>query len=86
MITITGIGQFDESNPVWEQSEEVKNFLLPIIDRFNSMNCIEFDEFDRPLKWIFEGNGIRLTYTRVYQEESYQRMVKDHQYVVTSIL
>ena len=85
MITIQGIGQFDETKPIWEQSEEVKNFLLPIVDSLNSMNCIEFDSFDRPLKWAWEGNGIRLTYGRVYQEQSYQRMVQEHNYVVTSI-
>lgn len=85
MVTITGIGTFDQALPVWEQSEEVKNFLLPIIDNFNSLNCIEFDAFDRPLKWQFEGNVIRLTYAREYQEESHQRMVKAHNYIVTAI-
>lgn len=86
MITIKSVGQFDETKPVWEQSEEVKNFLLPIIDGLNSINCIEFDSFDRPLKWKFEGSGIRLTYERVYQEQSPNRMVQEHNYVVTSLI
>ena len=85
MITIEGIGQYDTTKQVWEQSDEVKDFLLPVIDGFNSMNCIEFDKFDRPLKWEYKGNGIKLSYSRVYQESNPQRMVKDHQYVVTSI-
>lgn len=85
MITITGIGEYDDTKLVWNQSEEVKAFLLPIIDGFNAINCIEFDLFDRPLKWKFEGSGICLTYERIYQEASNQRMIKDHLFVVTTL-
>ena len=86
MITITGVGEYDDTKQPYNQSEEVKAFLLPIIDGFNAINCIEFDLFDRPLKWKFEGNSIRLTYERIYQEASPQRMVKENKFVVTSLI
>jgi hypothetical protein len=77
MIALTQDLAYNEALSFDDQPQDVKDFFIPVIDNFNSINCIEFDEFDRPLKWRYETDAYTLNYTRVYVENTHNRMI-DH--------
>ena len=77
MIEIIGIGSYDTTKKWNEQSEEVVNWVIGLIDSCYSANCSEFDEFERPKTWLLNQNGVKIKYERLYQEASHQRMLKE---------
>ena len=85
MIEIIGIGSYDTTKKWNEQNDSVVNWVIGLIDSCYSANCSEFDEFERPKVWILQKDGVNVRYERIYQEQSYQRMLKESIITITTI-
>lgn len=82
MIEIKGIGIYDDANGFFEQGEPVNTYLTGIASTFNDMTAIELDQWDRPIKWRYEGEGIIITADRAYLTEDGNYFLKEQTYKV----
>lgn len=71
--------EFDDTKGINDQTTDVKAYLLPYIDSFNSMNCSKKDKYDRPIKWeASTKEGIKITYERSYKSTDKAKKVNEH--------
>lgn len=84
MITIDGIGQFDPSKPFFEQDDEAVNaYLFEKTGEFNDFTALKRDNWNRPIYWIYDGDGIRITSERSYSTEDGNYFVKEQPFNLT---
>ena len=83
MIEIQGIGFYDETKPFNEQEEPVNAYLQEIASTFNDMTAVERDNWNRPIMWRYEGEGIIITTERTYLTEDGNYFLKEQTYKVT---
>lgn len=82
MIQIQGIGFYDETKSFDEQEEPVNTYLQEIASTFNDMTAIERDNWNRPIKWRYEGEGVYITAERTYSTEDGNYFLKEQTYKV----
>ena len=83
MIQIQGIGIYDETKSFNEQpSVSVSTYLQTIVESFNDLTAVERDQWDRPIKWRYEGEGIIITADRAYLTEDGNYFLKEQTYKV----
>ena len=82
MIEIQGIGFYDETKSFNEQDEPVNTYLQEIANTFNDMTAIERDQWNRPIKWRYEGGGVIITADRTYSTEDGNYFLKEQTYKV----
>ena len=82
MIEIQGIGFYDETKAFNDQEESVNTYLQEIASTFNDMTAIERDSWNRPIKWIYEGEGVIITAERTYSTEDGNYFLKEQTYKV----
>ena len=82
MIEIQGIGFYDETKSFNEQDEPVNTYLQEIVSTFNDMTAIERDQWNRPTKWRYDGEGVIITVERTYLTEDGNYFLKEQTYKV----
>ena len=82
MIEIQGIGFYDETKPFNDQEEPVNTYLQEIVSTFNDMTAIERDQWNRPTKWRYDGEGVIITVERTYSTEDGNYFLKEQTYKV----
>ena len=82
MIEIQGIGFYDETKPFNDQEEPVNTYLQEIVSTFNDMTAIERDQWNRPTKWRYDGEGVIITVERTYLTEDGNYFLKEQTYKV----
>ena len=81
MITIIGVGEYDESKPFLDQPDEVvKEYLNEKINEFNDLTAVTRDEFKRPITFKYEGEGIRIDSERTYENYSVNYFIENQTY------
>jgi len=86
MIAIIGIGEYDESRPFLDQPvEAVKEYLSDKINTFNDLTAVTKDEFNRPLTFRYEGEGIRIDSERIYKNDSVNYFIDNQTYQLNKI-
>ena len=84
MIELKGVGFYDETKPFNEQGEPVDTYLQGIASTFNDTTAIDRDQWDRPIKWRYEGEGIIITANRTYLTEEGNYFLKEQIYKVVA--
>ena len=84
MIELKGVGFYDETKPFEEQGEPVDTYLQGIASTFNDTTAIDRDQWDRPIKWRYEGEGIIITANRTYLTEEGNYFLKEQIYKVVA--
>jgi len=86
MITIIGIGEYDERKPFLDQLDEaVKEYLNEKINAFNDLTAVTKDEFNRPLTFRYEGEGISIGSERTYKNDSVNYFIENQTYQLNKI-
>lgn len=82
MIEIQGIGVYDDAKGFFEQDEPVNAYLNGIANSFNDFTAIKRDEWDRPVDWEYEGEGVIITSHRNYNTQDGNYFLKEQTYKV----
>jgi len=86
MIAIIGVGEYDESKPFPDQPDEaVKEYLNKKINTFNDLTAVTRDEFNRPLTFRYEGEGIKIDSERTYKNDSVNYFIENQTYQLNKI-
>lgn len=86
MITIVGIGDYDESEPFLEQPDEaVSAYLAEKINEFNDLTALTFDAFNRPLTFQYQGNYIVIDSERTYRDDSVNYFIESQSYSLKKV-
>ena len=84
MIEIQGIGIYDDAKGFFEQEEPVNTYLNGIASTFNDLTAIERDQWNRPIMWRYEGEGVIITAERTYLTEDGNYFLKEQIYKVVA--
>ena len=82
MIEIQGIGFYDETKSFNEQEEPVNTYLQEIASTFNDMTSVDRDDWNRPTKWRYDGEGVIITAQRTYSTEDGNYFLKEQTYKI----
>jgi len=85
MITIIGIGEYDENRPFLDQPDEaVKEYLNEKINTFNDSTALTWGIHGRPYTYQYVGEGIVIDSARTYKDDSPNYFIESQTYTLTN--